>query len=184
MTIASGPTITTDLAHARDLLFSYYNATADETGYPGWESPDQLPPYFRVDHDDPADYYAHPGAYFTALLAGRPAGGVGVHLLDADTAEVKRLYVLPHARGHGVAQALMARLHAHARTVGARRVVLDCLPQRTGAIGLYRALGYRDIPPYRDDHGVVPLACFELALSAGHGEQGGHGGPVDPTDCD
>ncbi|MFI1382110.1 GNAT family N-acetyltransferase [Embleya sp. NPDC020886] len=178
MTIASDrdPTISTDLAHTRDLLFSYYNATADETGHPGWESPEQLPPWCRVDHDDPADFYAHPGAYFTALLDGRPAGGVGVHLLDADTAEVKRLYVLPHARGHGIAQALMARLHAHAHRVGARRVVLDCLPQRTGAINLYRTLGYRDIAPYREDHGPLPLACFELTLPTGPIN------PIDPID--
>ncbi|MET7297711.1 hypothetical protein [Embleya sp. NPDC005575] len=71
MTITSGPTITTDLAHTRDLLFSYYNATAGETGHPGRQRPDQLPPWLRVDHDDPTEYYAHPGAFFTALLDGR-----------------------------------------------------------------------------------------------------------------
>ncbi|MGC0415810.1 GNAT family N-acetyltransferase [Embleya sp. AB8] len=164
MTIPPGPTITTDLTHTRDLLFAYFNATANETGHPGWATPDLLPAWAVADHLDPAGYYGHPGAYFTALLDGRPAGGVGVHLLDASTVEVKRLYVLPHARGHGIARALMTRLHAHARTIGATRSVLDCLPQRTGAINLYKALGYRDIPPYGNDHGPTPLDCFELSL--------------------
>ncbi|MFI1580234.1 GNAT family N-acetyltransferase [Embleya sp. NPDC020630] len=166
MTITPGPTIDTDLTHTRDLLFAYYNATAEEVGHAGWASPDLLPEWCRTDHDDPADYYAHPGAYFTAHLAGRPVGGVGVHLLDPGTAEVKRLYVLPHARGHGTARALMTRLHAHARAVGADRCVLDCLPQRTGAIALYEALGYRPIPPYREYTAHAPLSCFELRLDA------------------
>ncbi|MYV97704.1 GNAT family N-acetyltransferase [Streptomyces sp. SID3343] len=165
MTITPNLTVTAgDLTHTSALLFAYYNATAAELDRPTWESPDRLPTYFRVDHDDPESYYAHPGAYFTADLGDGPVGGVGVRFLDPGTAEVKRLYVAPEARGHGVARTLMDRLHAHAKTAGAGRVVLDCLPQRTGAIALYASLGYRPIPPYRDDHGPIELACFELAL--------------------
>jgi len=157
-------TVTTDLAHAPGLLFAYYNATAVELGHPTWDSPDRLPPYFRVDHDDPDSYYAAPGAYFTVLHAGRPVAGVGVHLLDSDTVEVKRLYVDPSARGLGLARLLLDRLHAHGKAIGATCSVLDCLPQRAGAIALYRSVGYRPIPPYLDDHGPVPLDCFRLDL--------------------
>jgi GNAT superfamily N-acetyltransferase len=165
VTITPDLAVSTDLTHTSALLFAYYNATATELELPTWDSADRLPGYFRVDHADPEGYYAHPGAYFTALLGDRPVGGVGVRLLDAGTAEVKRLYVAPEARGHGVARTLMGRLHAHAKTVGATRTVLDCLPQRTGAIALYEALGYRTIPPYSDEQdGSIRLTCFELIL--------------------
>lgn len=158
--------VTTEPTHAPALLFAYYNATAGELGHPAWKSPQDLPAYFRVDHDDPTAYYAAPGAYFTVLRAGRPVAGVGVHVLGgvADTIEVKRLYVDPAARGLGLARLLLDRLHAHGRALGATRSVLDCLPQRTGAIALYRSIGYRDIPPYLDDHGPVPLSCLQLDL--------------------
>ncbi|WTW96452.1 GNAT family N-acetyltransferase [Streptomycetaceae bacterium NBC_01309] len=160
---APGPVVADDLAAAPELLFAYYNATAAEMGHPTWPTPADLPDYFRVDYDDPAAYYSPPGGYLAARLDGRLAGGVGYHSYGPDV-EVKRLYVAPDARGAGVAQALMAVLHERARAAGAPRCVLDVLPQRTGAINLYKRLGYRQIGPYRDDHGPIDLVCFAYDL--------------------
>jgi ribosomal protein S18 acetylase RimI-like enzyme len=164
MTTSPAPTVAEDLAAARPLLFAYYNATAVELGFPAWESPDALPDYFRTDYDDVEAYYAAPGGYLVARIDGVPVGGVGYHFLGPDDAEVKRLYVAPEARGGKIAQRLMDALHERARAAGARRCVLDVLPQRTTAIALYERLGYRRIPPYRDDHGPIPLDCFGYDL--------------------
>ncbi|WP_436771763.1 GNAT family N-acetyltransferase [Yinghuangia sp. YIM S09857] len=159
----AAPTVADDLAAAPELLFAYYNATAAELGRRTWDTPAALPDYFRVDYDDPAAYYGPPGGYLSARLDGRLAGGVGYHFHGPDI-EVKRLYVAPEARGAGVARALMAVLHERARAAGAPRCVLDVLPQRTGAINLYKRLGYRQIGPYRDDHGPIELLCYAYDL--------------------
>ncbi|MDI2130734.1 GNAT family N-acetyltransferase [Yinghuangia seranimata] len=163
MPTPSTVTVADDLAAAPPLLFAYYNATMVEMGGQPWATPDELPDFFRVDYDDPDGYYAAPGGYLVARLDGTPVGGVGYHLCGADM-EVKRLYVAPEARGHRVARMLMDALHDRARAAGSPRCVLDVLPQRTTAIGLYKALGYRAIPPYRDDHGPIPLDCFAYDL--------------------
>ncbi|MCF2526771.1 GNAT family N-acetyltransferase [Yinghuangia soli] len=163
MTTSPTLTVTEDLDSAPDLLFAYYNATATEMGYPTWATPAELPDYFRTDYDDPAAYYGAPGGYLVARLGGRAVGGVGFHFFGPDV-EVKRLYVAPEARGARVARTLMDALHERARAAGAPRCLLDVLPERTAAIALYEALGYRRIPPYRDDHGPIPLVCFGYDL--------------------
>ncbi|WP_436786058.1 GNAT family N-acetyltransferase [Yinghuangia sp. YIM S10712] len=164
MTTSPVLTISDDIAAAPQLLFAYYNATAAELGQPTWDSPDDLPDYFRTDYDDPGAYYAAPGGYLVARLDDRPVGGVGFHPLGPDI-EVKRLYVVPEARGARVARALMHALHQRAHAAGAARCVLDVLPQRTAAVALYERLGYRRIPPYRPTYGAVELDCFALDLA-------------------
>ena len=63
-------------------------------------------------------------------------------------AEIKRMYVEPSARGSGAGRRLLEGLLAAARTDGYSRVRLDSLDFMTEAHGLYRRLGFRDIPPY------------------------------------
>lgn len=164
MTTSPVLTISDDTAAAPPLLFAYYNATAAEQGQPTWDSPDDLPHYFRVDYADPAAYYAAPGGYLVARLDGRPVGGVGYRFLGPDI-EVKRLYVVPEARGVRIARSLMHALHQRALAAGAERCILDVLPSRTAAIALYEKLGYRRIPPYHPAYEGVELDCFALDLA-------------------
>jgi GNAT superfamily N-acetyltransferase len=76
---------------------------------------------------------------------------------------VKRLYVRPAHRGHGVARALGAAVIEAARAIGYRRLVLDTFERMTEARKLYGAAGFREIPPYY--HNPIPGAKFmELVL--------------------
>ena len=108
-----------------------------------------------------------PGAYSPPrglLLLARDRGCVAVRPVDARTAEMKRLYVRPSARGSGLGRRLALAAVEHARTAGCARLVLDTMPdQMQGAIALYRSLGFRDTAPYLRDPTPGAL-CMELLL--------------------
>ncbi|MFD3872178.1 GNAT family N-acetyltransferase [Streptomyces sp. NPDC058623] len=57
-------------------------------------------------------------------------------------AEVKRMYVVPEARGLGLARRILADLEADARAAGRRRMVLETGDQQPEAIALYLSSGY------------------------------------------
>jgi len=79
---------------------------------------------------------------------GQPACGGGIKRLDADTAEIKRMYVVPGARSRGHARRLLTGLEDAARRRGYRRVRLDTGPKQPHALALYTSAGYREIPDY------------------------------------
>jgi GNAT superfamily N-acetyltransferase len=83
------------------------------------------------------------------------------------TAEIKRMYVRPAGRGHGVARALLAALERAASDLGHRRVRLDTGPKQPDARHIYRTSGYREIADYNGN----PLAAhwFEKDLDGGAG---------------
>lgn len=96
----------------------------------------------------PGDYAPPRGVL---LLAVEPEGTLGCAALrpvDAETAEMKRLYLRPAARGRGLGRSLAEAILAEARRLGYRRIRLDTLPGMESAQALYRALGFRVIPAY------------------------------------
>lgn len=96
----------------------------------------------------PADFEAPRGAFFVAYLDGAPVGCVGLRHLDEVTTELKRLYVRPSARGHGLAVALTGAVEQAARDAGRRRVCLDTRSDLVEARALYARLGYVETEPY------------------------------------
>jgi GNAT superfamily N-acetyltransferase len=124
---------------------------------------DELEPlYGRIDvpgtpSASPADF-GPPGGTF---LVGSEAGGAvvcggGVKRLSSACAEIKRMYVVPEARGRGVAGALLEALEQAARELGYERVRLDTGPRQPHALALYTNCGYRPIADYNGN----PLASF------------------------
>lgn len=113
-----------------------------------------------------ATMYGPPqGALYLATLDEAPVGCVGVRAFapEPGCCEMKRLYVAPAARGHGLGRRLAVQSMTAARALGFTHMRLDTLPSMHGAQALYVALGFRDIPPYR--HSPVPGTRFlEAAL--------------------
>jgi len=108
-----------------------------------------------------------PGKYAPprgALLLAPGEGCVGLRPIDARTAEMKRLYVRPAARGTGLARRLALAILFEARARGYRRVVLDTVAGKMdAAIALYRALGFREIAPYYENP-IAGAIYLELVL--------------------
>jgi ribosomal protein S18 acetylase RimI-like enzyme len=77
--------------------------------------------------------------------------------------EMKRLYVRPAYRGHGIGRMLVARIIREATEAGYRRMRLDSLPSMGAALQLYRRLGFREIAPYTANP-VVGAVFLELEL--------------------
>jgi GNAT superfamily N-acetyltransferase len=113
--------------------------------------------------DLPGDYAPPGGRLYLAFVKGRPAGCIALRKISDDDCEMKRFYVCPLFRGKGVGKRLATLIIAEAREIGYTRLLLDTVPAMKRAISLYRALGFKPIPPYRKN--PVPGASFmELNL--------------------
>ncbi len=99
----------------------------------------------------PRDLIPPGGVLLLARVDSLPAGLGGVRHLETEVAEVKTMYVDPAHRGRGVARAILAELEAIAREHGCRATRLDTSDYLTGAVALYRAAGYREVPAYNDN---------------------------------
>ncbi|MGB7859906.1 MAG: GNAT family N-acetyltransferase [Acidimicrobiia bacterium] len=104
------------------------------------------------------------GLAVLASLEDEPAGVAGVRSLTGRTAELKRMWVRPNARGRGLGKQLARRAVSEARKLGYRSVRLDTVADVMGeANRLYERLGFNEIDPYRDN--PQPSARFmELDL--------------------
>lgn len=96
----------------------------------------------------PGDYAGNRGALFIARQGREAAGCIGLRPFDADTGEIKRLYVRPAFRGTGLGKNLALRALEAARQSGYRRLVLDTLDRMDSAVRLYEKIGFRHIPAY------------------------------------
>lgn len=101
--------------------------------------------HFRVDPDEVSD---GKGAFLMAYFEGVAIGCGALRLLDAETGELKRMYVVPAARGTGLGRVLVAALEAEARALGVRRLVLETGVRQHAALALYRNTGFTPIPLY------------------------------------
>ncbi|TDC36744.1 GNAT family N-acetyltransferase [Micromonospora sp. KC213] len=105
-----------------------------------------------------AEFVPPRGAFLVAYLDGRPVGCGGWRGHGDDTAELKRMYTDPAARGRGVARAVLAAVEESARYHGRKRIVLECGDKQPEAIALYTSAGYEPIPNfgfYADEPGCL-----------------------------
>jgi GNAT superfamily N-acetyltransferase len=100
---------------------------------------------------EPEDYNPPLGRFFLAMAGDDVVACGGLVWIDDETAEIKRMWVDPAARGRGVASRLLEFLEQTAAASGRLTVRLDTNPVLLPAIAMYRKNGYRDIDRYNDN---------------------------------
>lgn len=106
---------------------------------------------FQGTEQEFADFPQTYDALWLARLDGNPVGAVGLKPFEPGTAELKRLWVTPSARGHGLGERLSEACIVGAREHGYRRLLLDTDRGLDHANNIYDRLGFRDVPRYYDN---------------------------------
>ncbi|WP_406381143.1 GNAT family N-acetyltransferase [Streptomyces sp. NBC_01618] len=98
---------------------------------------------------DGADRLVPPtGQFVVGRFEGKPAACAGLLVVDADIAEVTRVFVRPEYRGTGGGGRLLTAVESVARAFGVRTVRLDTRNDLVEARGLYAKHGYREVPAF------------------------------------
>ncbi|MFB7560728.1 GNAT family N-acetyltransferase [Streptomyces brevispora] len=99
--------------------------------------------------DDGAELLVPPtGEFVVGRFEGRAAACAGLVLMDAEVAELTRVFVRPEMRGTGGGGRLLAAIESRARAFGIRRIRLDTRNDLVEARGLYAKHGYREVPAF------------------------------------
>jgi GNAT superfamily N-acetyltransferase len=114
-----------------------------------------------LDGDDmpkagPAELGPPGGSFIVGYSEGTAVCCGGIKRLDERTCEIKKMYVVPEARGRGVARALLEALEGEARRLGYEVARLDTGPRQARARRMYERAGYAPIANYNGN----PVATF------------------------
>ena len=106
--------------------------------------------------------YAPPGGrLLLAMQDGQPAGCVCLKGQDANTSELKRLYVRPTFRGQNIGQQLVKMLVEEARQSRYQRIVLDSHISMKKAHAIYQEVGFRLVSaPDGFPENLKPMVVF------------------------
>lgn len=108
---------------------------------------------FDTEIDNPLYKYSAPtGALFIAYYNAIPVGCIALQpLQEAQTCEMKRLYVEPQYRNLKIGGALVKVLLQEAQLLGYTTMKLDTLERLQAAIQLYQKFGFETVTAYYDN---------------------------------
>lgn len=102
----------------------------------------------------------------------RIIGGGGFSRLEGtlpteQICELQKLYLLPEARGSGIGRELMDKIIRQAIQLGYQEMYLECMPEFTQAIGLYKKYGFRHLDAPRGNTGHASCTVYiHLSLAS------------------
>ncbi len=109
------------------------------------------------------DYYSWPtGHLIVGVVDGRIVGTTGVKLMEPGVAELRRMYVAPEGRGHGIAPMLLRSAVRVSRQLGAEVLRLETMPWlMKDAVRMYLRAGFVPIQHYtplgEQTHGAIAM---------------------------
>lgn len=124
--------------------------------------PEEGANHFRLDPDEVGPGR---GAFLVGRHQGQPVACGALRLIGPGTAEIKRMFTVPDARGRGLAARVLAELERRAAELGAREVVLETGVRQREALRLYERAGYLPIPAYGEYIGSPLSLCLRKPLS-------------------
>jgi GNAT superfamily N-acetyltransferase len=154
--VDTGVQVTVERADAEvslELQRAFFSDIASR--YPGWEPASSQPV-------KPSDLAPPIGIWLVAYRDGHAIGCGGLQRLDAETGEVRRIFLDQTERGRGTGRRLLVGLEEHARRLGYKRVRLTTGDGQPEALGMFQSAGYEEIPPFTD--GVFTRHWMEKAL--------------------
>lgn len=104
----------------------------------------------------PAELGPPGGAFLVGYRDEQPICCGGVKELPDGACEIKKMYVVPSARGTGVGRALLKALERKAIELGYTVARLDTGPEQPNARALYESEGYAEIGNFNRN----PVATF------------------------
>jgi GNAT superfamily N-acetyltransferase len=87
-----------------------------------------------------------------------------IYQLSDQTAEIKRVFVRPQARGQGLSKLLLNQLEQEAAKMGFKTLRLETGTRQPESIGLYRKAGYFNIPKFGEYIDDPFSICMEKKL--------------------
>jgi putative acetyltransferase len=111
-------------------------------------------------------YTAGGGAFYVAVDHGRIVGTAALQLTGPARGEIRKLFLLPEARGRGVGRALLGAVLDAARARAIQRLTLTTRVRYQRAIRMYQEAGFRLAGTARKPRGGDLGLSFELDLAA------------------
>lgn len=92
------------------------------------------------------------GGYFGLIQNKKNdiVGTFGLYRLDETKCEIRKMYLLPQARGNGLGKWMVQFLIAKAKELKYEKIVLDTASVLTEAIALYQKMGFVEIEACND----------------------------------
>lgn len=116
---------------------------------------------------DPAEFAPPQGLFLVGYLDDVPVA-CGGWRVRGDEAEVKRMYVVPAARGRGFARVVLKELERTIAGAGLRRAILETGLAQPEAIALYTSSGYEPIESFGIHSDSPNSRCFAKPLGRFH----------------
>ena len=129
-----------DFKDAKELFLEYANSLNFDLCFQ----------HFDGEISDLSAQYSEPeGCLILCYENNFPIGCVALRKFNFDICEMKRLYILPQARGKGIGRVLAEKTVQKAGVLGYKKIKLDTVETMKEAIALYKSMGFKEIEPYR-----------------------------------
>jgi len=99
-----------------------------------------------------------------AYIQNKPVGCGAIKHYSESVMEVKRMFVVPEKRGHGIASVILRELENWSRELNYKKCILETGLRQPEAISLYKKNKYLIMPNYGQYKTVTSSVCFEKDL--------------------
>lgn len=130
----------------------------------------QLDSYLKITDGDEHEFYNQFNnidvlKYVVVCYVDDVAVGCGaIKKFNADSMEVKRMFVSERCRNQGVAQKILIELEIWAKELGYKKCVLETGKRQVEAVKFYHKCDYIVIPNYGQYQEMENSICFEKKL--------------------